>query len=640
MMEKSNNGITATASGYTVAVPVMNMNFHRCDREMLIAQMKQASVSRVFLALAEGLVCASDRDDHIEVLRENCAYLHAAGFEVGAWLWTFYLEEELGYMRMESPDGRRAKLTVCPTDPDYRREMGLLLREIAGTGVDLIMFDDDFRYGYQDMGFGCVCPGHKALIEKDLGESVDADTLKRSLLYGGKNRVRDAFLRANGHAFEMYAEEMRKNVDAVAPGVRMGFCTCITSWDLDGIVPDRLSRILAGNTKPFYRLIGAPYWAPERHWNNRLGDVIELERSEAAARKDPGIEIFSEGDTFPRPRFATPAAFLACFDTALRASHCTDGILAYMADYHADADYETGYFERALIEKPYYPALDSMFSGKDPVGVRVYDRRARYADLQIPETYEGRSEVQEISFSASSRFLTANSIPSVYNGAGVCGVAFGEDARDLPESALQRGIITDLAGALILREQGVDVGIDEVGKAFRVSDEIFLPNEKQVGITGDCTVRRLSLSDYDGVQSYATDENGNDYPVSYQYMNRAGHRFLIYAFNGYLADQHWFRSYLRAEQIHEFVKDCGMEMPVICKGHPELYILAAAKGKRLSVGLWNLFADPICTPVLELPHRCRVVNSVKCSAKANGNTVSFSMIPAFDYALVELEMDY
>ena len=51
----------------------------------------------------------------------------------------------------------------------------------------------------------------------------------------------------------------------------------------------------------------------------------------------------AEGDVYPRPRINCPASYLEGFDTAIRASGCTDGILKYGLDYTANADYETGY---------------------------------------------------------------------------------------------------------------------------------------------------------------------------------------------------------------------------------------------------------------------------------------------------------
>ena len=119
------------------------------------------------------------------LLRENCTFLKARGFEVGAWLWAFLYTLPADYTRMQAPDGRVSSMTVCPTDPAYRREMGLFLREIAETGVDMIMFDDDYRYGFQDMGFGCTCPLHRRRIEALLGvgDAAEAEKLlKRKIV--------------------------------------------------------------------------------------------------------------------------------------------------------------------------------------------------------------------------------------------------------------------------------------------------------------------------------------------------------------------------------------------------------------------------------------------------------------------------
>ena len=66
-------------------------------------------------------------------------------------------------------------------------------------------------------------------------------------------------------------------------------------WDMDGVDSFTLAKLLAGNTKPLVRLIGAPYWAENRFLGNRLEDVIELERMERSWHEGDDIEVFSEG---------------------------------------------------------------------------------------------------------------------------------------------------------------------------------------------------------------------------------------------------------------------------------------------------------------------------------------------------------
>ena len=54
----------------------------------------------------------------------------------------------------------------------------------------------------------------------------------------------------------------------------------MASWDIDGTTSSEMARILAGNTKPFYRFIGAPYWAVRTSFGVSLQDAVELERME------------------------------------------------------------------------------------------------------------------------------------------------------------------------------------------------------------------------------------------------------------------------------------------------------------------------------------------------------------------------
>jgi hypothetical protein len=70
----------------------------------------------------------------------------------------------------------------------------------------------------------------------------------------------------------------------------------MNSWDIDGTNPDELSRILAGKNKPFYRLIGAPYWAVRKSFGVYLQDAVELERMESSFTRKPDVEIMAEGD--------------------------------------------------------------------------------------------------------------------------------------------------------------------------------------------------------------------------------------------------------------------------------------------------------------------------------------------------------
>lgn len=624
---------------YRVTVPVMNYDFaHHMDREKTVETLRKMGVSRVMIGVESNSTSGEAKKKVLADIKSNTEYLHAQGFEVGAWFWAFYNTLENDFVRMVSPEGKVSKSTVCPTDESYCEEMCSFIKDCVKTGVDMIQFDDDFRYGFQDIGFGCLCENHLRKICEYLGEEADFNTVAQGVMNGGKNKYRDAFLAVNGAVFEEFAQKCRDAVDAVNPSVRMGFCSCITSWDIDGTTPDRLAKILAGNTRPFYRLIGAPYWAALNAWGHtRISYVIEQERLEANRREDKDIEIFSEGDTYPRPRYRVPAAYLEGFDTVLRADGCTDGILKYTFDYTAGCDYEKGYNEAHIRNMPVYDAIDEMFSDKETVGVRVFDSMRKFSELTMPTDKNNPINVQNLAFNVSARFLASNSIPTVYSGNEYSGVAFGEDARILTAEMLENGAIIDYAAAVILKEKGIDTGIiSENGTAEMSGTEHFSDGETTNTLTST-RLHRVKLADNAEICSYV-EENGTKIPVFYKYQNADGLKFAVFTFDGYNAEEYAFRNYERQKQVTKALQWlCGKKLPAVCKGHPDLYILTKKKGSSLSVGLWNFFPDTVYDAKVELADTIKSFKIFGADGKKDGNILTVSEIPPYGFAAAEIE---
>lgn len=624
---------------YRHTVPVMNFDFaHHMNREKTVETLKKMGVSRVMIGVESNSTGGEAKEKVLADIKSNTEYLHSRGFEVGAWFWAFYNTLENDFMRMVSPEGKVSKSTICPTDESYCEEMCGFITDCVKTGVDMIQFDDDFRYGFQDIGFGCLCENHLRKIGEYLGEEVDFDTVAYGIMNGGKNKYRDAFLAVNGIVFEEFARKCRDAVDSVNPRVRMGFCSCITSWDIDGTTPDRLARILAGNTRPFYRLIGAPYWAAMGAWGHtRLSYVIEQERLEACRREDSDIEIFSEGDTYPRPRYRVPAAYLEGFDTVLRADGCTDGILKYSFDYTADCDFEKGYNEAHIRNMPVYEKIDELFSDKETVGVRVFDSMRKFSSLTMPTDKKNPVNVQNLAFSVPARFLASNSIPSVYSGNEYSGIAFGEDARILTKELLDNGAIIDYAAAVILKEKGIDTGIvSENGTVTMDSTEHFSSGEMTNTLTGT-RMHKLYLADSAEVCSYI-DKNGEKLPVFYKYQNEEGIKLAVFAFDGYDAEEYVFRNYERQRQVIEALEwMCGKKLPAICTGHPDLYILTKKKDNKLSVGLWNFFPDRVYDAKVQLPENIKSFNIFGAEGCSDGDILTVSEIEPYGFTAAEIE---
>ena len=149
---------------YKVSVPVMNANVIRNDRERLLKELKRFDAKRVFLAIETYEIDYDKRKKAMEELKQNCDFFKAHGFEVGAWLWTFWVKDNKEFTNMRSIEGTEIKEFMCPSDDRFVDFSVDYIKDVARCGVDMIMFDDDFRYGLLSDASACLCDNHIAQI--------------------------------------------------------------------------------------------------------------------------------------------------------------------------------------------------------------------------------------------------------------------------------------------------------------------------------------------------------------------------------------------------------------------------------------------------------------------------------------------
>ena len=104
---------------YKISVPVMNANLKRCDRERILNELKRFDAERIFLALDTYELDAEKRRCALDNLSENCRFFREQGFEVGAWLWTFWVKSNTVFRNMRSIKGKEIKEFMCPTDEQF-----------------------------------------------------------------------------------------------------------------------------------------------------------------------------------------------------------------------------------------------------------------------------------------------------------------------------------------------------------------------------------------------------------------------------------------------------------------------------------------------------------------------------------------
>ena len=65
--------------------------------------------------------------------------------------------------------------------------------------------------------------------------------------------------------------------------------------------------------------------------------------------------------------------------------------------------------------------------------------------------------------------------------------------------------------------------------------------------------------------------------------------------------------------------------------------MVKARNGRMTVGLWNFFADPVLEPTVKLDGTYRQIRFLNCEGALVGDTVTLSALPAYGFAAVEVE---
>lgn len=571
-------------------VPLLNSNINEASRDLFLEQAKRANASRIWIALDRGSLF--DRGDHLKRLEKNLRFFETHGIETGVWIQAFGFGEPLSHepcnwTRLKSATGiTREGDAFCPEDPNFLHAYLSWVRDIAKLSPALIMLDDDLCLSVRP-GIGCFCDRHLELLRKEAGDFNDPTTF----FIGGKNKHRDAWFRVMGNTMRSFCQKVRQTVDEINPEIRIGLCAGYTSWDIEGTDPIELSKILAGSTRPFFRLTGAPYWiATNRIPGQRLSAVIENARNQIAWSRHADLDFFAEADSYPRPCYHTSAMLVENFDIAMHA--CGVRSLKYLFDYYSSPNYETQYLKIHERNLPLCEKIEKAFEGATPCGIKVFRPPHRMTDAILPKTFAGEKPIMRTYFSKAAAQLSCHAIPVSYEGENDCAVVFGDDALYLDGFA--KKIVLDRSAALLLKEKGIDVGFELGNPTGTPMFELF-ENEKVLLRNIDANATFVDLILKDGATVKSRFDTGA--VASFEYQN-----FLILNFDTFFVNEAsaLYCSYARGNQLQEFF---GFPYPAVC-GYANLYSICAEQKNRHVVLFQNHSMDPVFDFDITLPKPC------------------------------------
>ncbi len=649
---------------YNVWIPILNIKRNEKQKEALLKELKRAKPDRVMLVFKR-IICNKEKlNEKANVYKDNLDFLVENGFEVGAWI-----APSIGYGSVNPADNSAAeefrhirKLRAdedvegayCPWDERFVDEFINTITTVVKLGIKVILFEDDFTLmgGKFVRDLGCACDFHIEEYCKRIGEKLTRKEISDRIFNGGRSKYRDAWIEMQRDTLLGIAQKIEKAVHTIDPNVRLGFSANGSSYDVEGIPLYELEKALAGNTRGFMRLTGAPYW---RHAMT-LAANIESHRVQTAWCPND-IDLMSEGDTYPRPRFWVSSAYLEIFDMITRADGGSNSILKYMIDYDSDANYETGYVTRHLLNQPVYEEIERRFSNKNVVGINHFLKEMSFKDRVFDEDLSIEDFPRDAYLPyGSQRFLADCSVPIVYNTQEGPYFAVDEHTRYLSEKQLKQGVITDIIGAKRLMERGIDVGIESLERISSPRAEYF--NQFEDGSLVFCPEGAVfySVKTKEGamVDSNFFMSNNNGFagddtadiinsdlkiPACYRYENADGMKFMVYTFGieSVNSNSEWrpsiVRNYYRQKQLIENYKWFGTLLPAVSIGNPDLYILCKKDENSMAVGLWNIFPDSILEPVIELDAEYKKIDFYNCSGSLEKNRVILDKeISPYSYA--------
>ena len=649
---------------YNVWVPVMNRKLSDKNKRKLIEQLKRLNPEMIMLVFNRVLWDENDRTKEKDIFLENKGFIESAGFKVGAWLAPTIgygtpkneHDNNAPFTHLKKLDGNDVGDAYCPLDERFVEDYCKLMKQIALTGVEAIMFEDDFTFTggkvYPATISSCCCDKHMELYQSMLGEEVKREDLSDLIYKKGPNKYREIWFKMQAQVFKDFCAKIEKETHSVNPNVRIGLSANSSSYIQEGIGIHELAHIIAGNTKPFIRMTGAPYWQNLPLYSTNI-DAIRVQTQWCGE----GIDLYSEGDTFPRPRHWVPSAKLEMYDMIIRADGRSAGTLKYMIDYNSSADYETGYIDRHILNKPAYDEIEKRFKG-DTVGLHVFEYPELLKTLEFGEDYPIEKYGSYGFLPLTSQFFVGdNSIPTTYQNTGDAALVFGENANYIDDEMLNNGLILDAHAAKILHNKGIDVGLKSYKRCESPKAEIFFDYDEQVvaSTKPDSVFYEFDLKDTaiissiffctpPGLGIVPSVDNVYDYfnfPACYFYENSNSQRFMVYSFTALtctVGAEGWsagvFRSYTRQKQLTDGIKwlQKGRPLPAMCMGNPELYILCKRNGNELTVGMWNIFPDSVLNPVIQLDGNYSSIDCFNCNGKISEDKVILDReIPAYGY---------
>ena len=526
-------------------------------------------------------------------------------------------KEEAPFQTIVGTKGQVADGCFCPLDQEFVDYQCQFLAKIAASGAPLILLDDDFRLNaHGPVDLSCFCPLHLEYYNNRFGTQFTREELVERIM-ANDPVARANFETMNSDIMLEFAGALEKAVHAVNPTTRLGLASCRLHFSVEAPEIRALVRRLAGNTRPYIRVFGAPY-----HVKNNprvLGHTIEMARAFHDYVNDGEIEVSSEGDTYPHSRFFADKTITKAY---LLASRCAGlrNMLYYSYPVSASPREEPVYIEAiqelSTIRKELDLCLtaDAIAEGLAPV-ISIQNTRA------IPLRKDMSSKElcwpdEPVALDPMTRFgIPLSNTANAETGSAPVLFA-GWHGYNLPDQKigklLDRGAIIDAQAAQWLMARGHDIGLEEMialpqPPTFELYDGPLSKQYRNEQIwqlcAGDPVFFSLKLKNDAQACSHFVDGETGEVSIGSARYEKNGRRIFVLGFDffGTKAGMQTVFNLARQEQLRNAAQWLGVGCHVY--NQDNLYLLAYKKEREKTLFLIKTGLDSLPTVQLYLKEK-------------------------------------
>ncbi|MBL8027718.1 MAG: hypothetical protein JNL74_14950 [Fibrobacteres bacterium] len=415
-----------------------------------------------------------------EIIIEKIQFFAETGIETGFWMGHTIGHggalsgEDKRYQPLTGSDGKTAKGSYCPLDANFLEYYEKASALLAGSGLPLIIYDDDFRLNRHGgtVATGCFCALHLDQFAKTYGKKLSALELYDRAFLKGDLDIRKVWLQVCSDSLYNFASQMEKSIHSVNPNTRIGLCTAMTLWSSEGVSMEKLLTTFAGNTRPYLRTIGAPYWSSDpinTAW------ITELTRLQRKWLHNTDVEIAAEGDTFPHTRYRTGTTAYKAFHEGLLVS-ALPSVQSYAFHYTQPPERDTAYIDILTDNRDRFKTLYSIFPenwlecGVEPIipenGMSSMQHFEGFSPLDM--TWPDEPAILKLLSQLSIPIAFSVNGPTLLSGESVKNISLAEI-----KSAIKRGALIDGSAAAALLEMGIDIGVESAAVTKSAASETF-----------------------------------------------------------------------------------------------------------------------------------------------------------------------